>query len=306
MNPPSSREAWELRSRDLRTLIVRLMGGFPARRSPLKPKIEKTRRRTGYSTEEISFETVPGVRISALVAKPPSRKDSGRLPAIIVLHGTAQDKGMMEDDHFAELTRRGYLTIAIDQRHYTPRTLLRDMRLAQEAVVRGYCLYRNLSWDVTRTVDYLLFRNDVDPRRIGCTGLSLGGQMTWLAAALDKRIKVAACACGVTTLESMFREGTDVWSSIGAFIPGMLKYTDIDEVISLIAPRPFIILAATNDEVFPISGAREAYRFARAVYSLYKAENKLRMFTDERLHSYSNRMRVAAYDWFDTWLTPRS
>jgi dienelactone hydrolase len=305
MKPPRKKEAWEVRGRELRALIVELMGGFPKRRGPLKPKTMGTHKRTGYTSEEISFETVPGVRISALVAKPPGKKGSGRLPTIIVLHGTAQDKGVMEDDHFAELTRRGYLAIAIDQRHYTPRTLMNDMRLAQEAVVRGYCTYRDLSWDVTRTVDYLLSRKDVDPKRIGCTGLSLGGQMTWLAAALDKRIRVAAPACGVTTLESMFREGTDIWSSIGAFIPGMLKHTDIDEVVSLIAPRPFIILAATDDEVFPISGARDAYKFARSVYSLYGAEDRLRMFADKRLHSYSNRMRIAAYDWFDTWLMPR-
>ncbi|MDA4123179.1 MAG: S9 family peptidase [Thaumarchaeota archaeon] len=303
MKPPHSKEAWELRSRELRSLLVDLMGGYPSRRGPLRPKVGKKQKKGGYSTEEVSFETVPEVRISALVAKP-SRKEPGRLPAIIILHGTGQDKGMMEDDHFAELTRRGYLVIAIDQRHYTPRTLLSDMRLAQEAVVRGYCLYRNLSWDVTRTVDYLLSRDDVDGKRIGCTGLSLGGQMTWLAAALDKRIKVAAPACGVTTLESMFREGTDVWSSIGAFIPGMLKHTDVDEVVSLIAPRPLIILSATNDEIFPLSGAKEAYKFARAVYSLYDVEDRVRMFTDERFHSYSNKMRIAAYDWFDVWLTP--
>jgi dienelactone hydrolase len=302
--PPSDKKTWNLRRRELKRLIIDLMGGFPQRRGPLKAKLTGRLKRDGYLVEEISFESVPKVRISALVAKPVHRKGSGHLPAIIALHGTGQDKGMVDDDHFAELTRRGYLAIAIDQRHYTPRTLFNDMRLAQEAVVRGYCLYRNLSWDVTRTVDYLSSRNDVDPGRIGCTGLSLGGQVTWLSTALDERIKVAAPACGVTTLESIFKEGTDAWSSIGAFIPGMLKYTDISEVISLIAPRPLLILAATKDEVFPISGAIEAYEYAKGVYGLYNAEDRIRLFTDERQHSYSMNMRNQAYDWFDKWLNP--
>jgi dienelactone hydrolase len=302
--PPSDKKAWNLRRRELKTLIIGLMGGFPKRRGPLKVELRGKWETNGYVVEEVSFESVPGVRISALVAKSAHRKGRDHLPAIIALHGTGQDKGMVEDDHFAELTRRGYLVIAIDQRHYTPRTLFSDMRLAQEAVVRGYCLYRNLSWDVTRTVDYLSSRNDIDPGKIGCTGLSLGGQITWLSTALDERIKIAAPACGVTTLESMFREGADAWSSIGAFIPGMLKYTDISEVISLIAPRPLLILAATKDEVFPVSGAKEAYNYAKSVYGLYNAEDRIHLFTDERQHSYSMNMRNQAYDWFDRWFNP--
>lgn len=40
-------------------------------------------------------------------------------------------------------------------------------------------------------------RPDVDARRIGCTGVSLGGMHTWLAAAADERIVAAAPMIGV-------------------------------------------------------------------------------------------------------------
>ena len=46
-------------------------------------------------------------------------------------------------------------------------------------------------------LDYLDARPDVDSARIGMTGLSLGGMHTWLAAALDDRVAVAAPMIGV-------------------------------------------------------------------------------------------------------------
>ena len=52
-------------------------------------------------------------------------------------------------------------------------------------------------WDVMILLDYLETRPDVDSARIGITGVSLGGMHSWLAAALDERIAVAAPMIGV-------------------------------------------------------------------------------------------------------------
>ena len=42
--------------------------------------------------------------------------------------------------------------------------------------------------DLFRTLDYLETRPDVDARRIGMIGVSMGGQETWITAALDPRV----------------------------------------------------------------------------------------------------------------------
>jgi len=51
-------------------------------------------------------------------------------------------------------------------------------------------------WDDVRTVDYLLRRPEVDPRRIGCVGLSMGGLRSVHLGALDERIKASVSSAG--------------------------------------------------------------------------------------------------------------
>ena len=52
-------------------------------------------------------------------------------------------------------------------------------------------------YDLQRLLDYLEARPDVDPRRMGVTGVSLGGMHAWLLAALDERLAAAAPMIGV-------------------------------------------------------------------------------------------------------------
>ena len=46
-------------------------------------------------------------------------------------------------------------------------------------------------YDLWRLADYLITRPDVQAHRIGMMGISMGGIETWMAASVDKRIKVA-------------------------------------------------------------------------------------------------------------------
>jgi len=52
------------------------------------------------------------------------------------------------------------------------------------------------AWDVSRAVDILLTRAEVDADRIGVCGWSQGGQMSIIGAALDRRIRAVVSVCG--------------------------------------------------------------------------------------------------------------
>jgi len=64
---------------------------------------------------------------------------------------------------------------------------IKETQSAEE--VEAY--FRQTVLDNRQALDYLVTRTDVDPNRLGCLGLSLGGIKASLVAAVDRRIKCA-------------------------------------------------------------------------------------------------------------------
>src|SRR5262249_15459204 len=120
----------------------------------------------------------------------------------------------------ADLARQGYVVVVIDMFYWGERRMLLDddpadwrdrpasltaerirefnARASQNEQLVGRTIYAAgvtwsgvLVWDDMRTVDYLLTRPEVDPKRVGCVGLSVGGLRACHLAALDERVKAA-------------------------------------------------------------------------------------------------------------------
>ena len=64
-------------------------------------------------------------------------------------------------------------------------------------------------WDSARIIDWLTSLPDVDPTRIGATGVSLGGMQAWLLAAADPRLSAAAPLIGVQSFS--YAAENDAW-----------------------------------------------------------------------------------------------
>jgi len=56
----------------------------------------------------------------------------------------------------------------------------------------GRMLMGEWLWDLMRCVDYLVSLDEVDQSRIGCGGLSLGGEMAMLLGGMDERIRATS------------------------------------------------------------------------------------------------------------------
>src|SRR5437870_9540330 len=71
----------------------------------------------------------------------------------------------------------------------------------------------------------------------------------------------------------------------------------------MVAPRPLLIIAASQDQSFPIEGVRAVYRYSRDLYGSFKAGEKIGFFEDSSSgHGYQQKKREAAYGWFRRWL----
>jgi len=156
--------------------------------------------------------------------------------------------------------------------------------------------------DAMRGIDYLVSRPEVNPVFIGCVGHSLGGQQTLFTAAMDERIRAAVSSCGFASYASLFRERIN--HNFAAYVPGLLRYGEVGDVLSLAAPRPFLALAGNADPIFPFDGIVATIERARARYGALGAEERLDFMPVDAGHAFSDAMRARAYAWFDRWLQP--
>lgn len=97
----------------------------------------------------------------------------------------------------------------------------------------GRTLMGERFWDLRRCLDYLHSRGDVDAARIGCGGLSLGGEMAMWLGALDERV-AATVSCGfLTTMDQLEQGHCPCWK-----FDGLRQLVDWADVYALVAPRP--------------------------------------------------------------------
>jgi dienelactone hydrolase len=279
-------------------------------------------------------------RVPVLLTRPTNA--TGRLPAVIVLHGTGGSKEGVQD-WLTDLAKRGIIGVAIDARYHGQRAGgAKGKDVYEQAIIRAWRakpgdpqehpFYYDTVWDLWRTADVLRDRKDIDPARIGMLGVSMGGIETWLAAATDERIAVAVPAIAVQSfrwsLENDHWQGRaktiplaheaaakdlsepkvnarvcrELWAKV---IPGITGQFDCPGMLRLMAGRPMLILNGELDPNCPIQGARIAFASAEEAFKQVNAADKLKIMVADRVgHAVTAEQRKAALDWLVKWLRP--
>lgn len=298
-----------------RQTLVRLLGKMPAR-SALQPKSLERIPLQGFVREKVSYQVEPGQRVSAYLFLP---EGEGRRPAVLCIHqhnrefhlGKSEPAGLSgnPEQYFAlELAKRGYVTLAPDaicfeeRQHPSLRGADFERFEATRRLAEGSCLQAKMVWDLQRALDYLGTRREVDPRRLGCLGHSLGGQETLFLCAIDRRIAAGVSSCGFSSYRAIFDAA--LLHNFAAYVPGILRYGGLERVLGLVAPRPFLVLAASEDSLFPMPGVQETVKSARRSYGS-RGRDRLRLEAFPGGHGFPGPMREAAYAWFDRWLRSR-
>lgn len=160
-------------------------------------------------------------------------------------------------------------------------------------------------WDDIRTVDYLVSRSDVDRERIGCLGVSMGGDRTDYLAGLDDRIRCAVSVGWMSTLRKMIPRHVDTHSFMH-FLPGLTHFVDLPDLLGCMVPKPLMVQYCRQDALYPIEGMEEAQKKLEAIYLKAGAPEKLQGRFYDRPHIFGLDMQQEAFDWLDQWLEPTS
>jgi dienelactone hydrolase len=152
-----------------------------------------------------------------------------------------------------------------------------------------------------RALDYLCSRDDVDPDRLGCAGLSGGGLRTCYLAGLDERIRCACCVGMMTTWRDylLHKCYTHTWM---IYIPGLPPDLDYPEILGLRVPLPTLVLNNEEDQLFTPPEMRRADRILAEVYAKAGAGDRYKGSFYPAPHKFDRPMQAEAFAWFQRWL----
>jgi dienelactone hydrolase len=292
----SSPAEWQRRAAYLREHILASAGLVPLpEKTPLNAQVFDERRHEGYSVFKVYFESLPGFYVTGNLYRPAG---AGPFPAILSPHGH-WTYGRLENSAIASvpgrainLAEQGFVVFAYDMIGYNDsRQLAHDFGGKRESLW-GLSLAGLQLWNTIRGVDFLQSLVYVDRDRIGATGASGGGTQTFLAAAVDDRIKVAA----PVNMISLHMQGGCLCENE----PGLRLDTNNVELAAAIAPRPLLMVSATGD--WTKNTLKEEYPAMRRLYALAGAEDRVHAVQFDAPHNYNRDSREAVYAWMARWL----
>ncbi len=309
-------EAVAAYQRQLREQVIERLGGFPER-TPLNPQVTGTIERDGYQVEKVIYESRPHHFVTAALFLPDPGRHAPPYPGILVPCG--HTKNAKAHDEYqsvgALLALNGMAALVFDPIDQGERgQLLGDdgkpviwgttahSMLGVGSILLGTNTAAFEIWDGMRGIDYLESRPEVDPGRIGCTGNSGGGTQTSYLMALDGRIDVAAPSCYINHQSRQLRTAT---GDAEQNVFGQLAFGfDHPDYILLRAPKPTLILAATED-FFDIRATWETFRFAKRLYTRMEYAERVDLLENDAEHNYNKTQREGAVRWMARWLLGR-
>ena len=301
-------EDWQRQRAQRRRELLDMLGLHPLpKRTPLQARLTGTLDRPAYRIEKVVFQSSPGLYVTGNFYLP---KDAPHpWPTILYLCGhSPQPFGAKTEyqDRAQWFATHGYAVLVLDTLEFAevagPHHGTHNLNLWHWLSL-GYTPAGVEVWNAIRALDYLETRPEVDMKRIGLTGISGGGAMTWYTAAVDERIAVAAPSCSTFTYGSQ----ADHWLASGQCdcIYYINTYAwDFPLLGALIAPRPLVILSGRKDSIFPPDGYHAVYQRAKKVYDLYAGGNseRIREVDDDVPHSDSPLLLAEARQWMQRWL----
>lgn len=157
-----------------------------------------------------------------------------------------------------------------------PRRDKYDM-IAGNMMMYGIDLSAYMTYDDLRATDYLASLPEVDPKRIGCTGWSMGAYRTWMLSALSDHIKAGAAVCWMVTTDEQLTLHYSRTEN-GGFancLPGLRRWLDYPHIASIACPKPMLFINGSQDKLFPVAGAQKAFAIMHDVWESQGAVNNL-------------------------------
>ena len=250
-------------------------------------------------------ETVPGILMV------PREESAHNRPGIVCVPGTGGKAEEIAHPRFyheqklmgwaRELARRGFATLAISPKGCeVRRNSLEDWATENKLLAPyGRTQMGVLVEETLKGARLLAVTAGVDPNRIGLTGMSLGGNATWYAMACAPWIWAGVPICGgVGSMARAIHHTAADRHSAYYFIPHLLRHFDHAAIVAAcMPPRPFMMIAPTQDEDMPREGVEELIPVVSRAYSDAGCPERFEVRQPEGNHAFL----VEYFEWMADW-----
>ena len=299
--PITTKRAWRKQREGIRQRWLDFLGELPKTKPPLKAHVLATDALPDFTRQHVQYQIEDGVFTDGYLLTPKGAK--GKRPAVVVFHPTtpihAEGVAGLDASYDVEkwqgiqLVKRGY--VAWCPRNYIFAAGADWVGNARHVLAThtNWTGMTRMVWDAIRAADFVESLPNVDRHRIGCLGHSLGGKEVLFAMAFDERYKAGVSSEGGIGLK------LSNWDAIWYLGPKIREPGfDLEnhQLLALIAPRPFLLLAGDSAD-----GDR-SWAFIEAalpVYRLLRAPDNVGWFNHHGGHRYSPEARAVAEEFLD-------
>jgi cephalosporin-C deacetylase-like acetyl esterase len=233
----------------------------------LQVKSYGTISRSGYHIEKLTYESESGIVIPSLLFVPDGGNE--KKAAVLMVSGDGKKASAPDAE---QLVTSGMVVLSIDARGFGETQVntdvdrrefdnyFGDFKDAMTALLVGKTMAGMRALDITRGIDLLSARQNIDRDKIYVYGKKGGSIPALYAAVLDRRIRKVVLEGMLSSYNSVVKNKIhrQVFESV---VPGALKFYDLPDLVASLAPRKVLIVSGTNSlgHELPANAVRKEY-----------------------------------------------
>ena len=268
---------------------------------PLEAKVVKKTSDAVAVTRRLTLRGARGATVPLYVMLPAAASAQQKAPGVVLLHGKG---GSIEDMVVAAqyLAAQGYASLIPEiVGHGARRTADSPSLFGGKPGPLRDGLIESIQ-DIRRALDYFVAQPEVDARRIGLMGVSLGAIMGSITTAVEPRIVTCVLVVGGADWRVMLaqsqepdaRRRREQSGAPTAKELALLDDVDPKNFAGHIAPRPALLINGRKDDIVPGDAARALFAAAK--------EPKKQIWLDSDHFLPPTEVATLLLDWLDTHL----
>jgi len=292
-----------------------LLGDLPWQHRLGPAKLVNTEKHDGYTLERLVLDLNGEEPVPALLLIPDKRQTPA--PGLLYIHWHAGMyelgkeqllKGVEAQPAYAPVcAEKGLVTLAIDSWCFGERKREGDGHTGEDDAFKlmlwkGQVLFGMMIFDEFCALDYLASRAEVDPRRLGAFGMSMGSTKAWWLAALDPRVTACMDVCCLTDFDELIKTHSVKEHGIYYYVPSLLKHFQTAQINELIVPRPHLSVNGRQDPLTPPAGVEKIRDYLMPLYRQHGKERDCRIELYDCAHVELPEMRKLVLEWMDRYL----